>query len=453
MRAFHATILAGILAVGLPARAQQATPPVAPDAKAAVVAEPAAELPSLSPPFIWKFQGGTTLRLYGRLEFLTSYDTAIPYLGDLWAYVPPAGTFNGDNGCFSMSVRGTIVGVHLTVPEVARGWAFNSRVEIDFSGGFLTGAMSAYSPLVRLRHAWVSLDSQHVSILAGQGYGLFNPLFPDEGTWLALGTAGNPYIRAPQLRLTLTWDPVKFELSANRPIGGNEVFTDSVNDMISDGEQSKMPFFMARLSYQGEYGGGTTLGLGVSGVYGRERIHRDFPVTHADGKTVETSSIDVMTNVWLAGADAKLTTKYVDLAGEFFVGENINQFFAGVLQGVTILPAALDKATDKVIPGQAWAIRAFGGWGQVSVKPIERLVFHLGASIDHPRTGDLTYDRADKKAVVPREYNLAGWVVGNYKLGDMWLVGAEVSYLRTKYLDDNGTNYNLRVMLKGSFIF
>ena len=453
MRAFHATILAGILAVGLPARAQQATPPVAPDAKAAVVAEPAAELPSLSPPFIWKFQGGTTLRLYGRLEFLTSYDTAIPYLGDRWAYVPPAGTFNGDNGCFSMSVRGTIVGVHLTVPEVARGWAFNSRVEIDFSGGFLTGAMSAYSPLVRLRHAWVSLDSQHVSILAGQGYGLFNPLFPDEGTWLALGTAGNPYIRAPQLRLTLTWDPVKFELSANRPIGGNEVFTDSVNDMISDGEQSKMPFFMARLSYQGEYGGGTTLGLGVSGVYGRERIHRDFPVTHADGKTVETSSIDVMTNVWLAGADAKLTTKYVDLAGEFFVGENINQFFAGVLQGVTILPAALDKATDKVVPGQAWAIRDLGGWGQITVKPVPRLFLYAGAGIDKPRVGDLYYDRTDKKAVVPREYNLTAYGSVNYKFFDVWLVGAEVSYTRTKYLDDNGTNYNVRAMLKTAFIF
>ena len=453
MRAFRASLLAGILALGLPALAQEPVKPAAPAASPDVVAGPPAELPSLSPPFIWRFQGGTTLRLYGRIEFLTSYDTTVPYLGDLWAYVPPAGTFNGDNGSFSMSVRGTIVGVHLMVPGVAPGWAFNSRVEIDFSGGFLTGAMSAYSPLVRLRHAWVSMDSEHVSILAGQGYGIFNPLFPDEGTWLALGTAGNPYIRAPQLRLTLMWDPMKVELSATRPIGGNEVFTDSVNDLVSDGELSKMPFFMARLSYLGDYGGGTTLGLGVSGVYGREFIHREYPFTHADLKTTETSTIDQMTNVWLAGADAKLTTKYVDLVGEFFVGENINQFFAGVLQGVTLLPATLDKATDKVRAGQAWAIRAYGGWGQVSVKPIDRLVFHLGASIDHPRTGDLTYDRTDKKAVVPREYNLAGWVAGNYKLGDLWLVGCEVSYLRTKYLDDNGTNYNLRVMLKGSFIF
>ncbi len=437
-------------AVTLPAA--EATP--AATAPAPEVAAKAPEPAAWMPPYIWKFQGGASLRIYGRLELLTYYDTSIPYISDWLAYAQPAGTFSGDNGSFSMSVRASPIGIHLNVPEVTPGWAFNARVEVDFSGGFLTGAMSAYSPLMRLKQAWVSIDSDHVSIMAGQNFGVFNPLFPDEASWIALGTSGNPWIRLPQIRLTLNWEPIKFELAAARPMGGNEVFNDSVNDMISDGELSKMPFFMGRLGYFADYGGGSTLGIGFSGVYGRERIHRDYALTHTTGdKATETSTLDQTTNVWMAGADAKLTTKYVDLMGEFYIGDNLNQFFAGVLQGVTIIPAALDKATDKVVPGQAWAIRDLGGWGQITVKPVPRLFLYAGAGIDKPRVGDLYYDRTDKKAVVPREYNLTAYGSVNYKFFDVWLVGAEVSYTRTKYLDDNGTNYNVRAMLKTAFIF
>ena len=474
---FLATVLfaAGALAQEAlkDAPAQGGSPAVAPDAapadampataeKAAEVAVPAPEPAAWLPPYIWKFQGGASLRIYGRLELLTYYDTSVPYISDWLAYAQPAGTFAGDNGSFSMSVRASPMGLHLNVPDVAPGWAINARLEVDFSGGFLTGAMSAYSPLMRLKQAWVSVDSEHVSILAGQNFGVFNPLFPDEASWIALGTSGNPWIRLPQIRLTLNWEPVKFELAAARPMGGNELFNDSVNDMISDGELSKMPFFMARAGYFADYGGGSTLGIGFSGVFGRERLHRDYAMVHpkikgADGTTTqkadETSTLDEMTNVWMAGVDAKLTTKFVDLQGEFYIGENLNQFFAGVLQGVTLIPAALNATTDTVVPGRAWAIRDLGGWGQVTVKPIPRLFLYTGAGIDKPRVGDLYYDRTDKKAVVPREYNLTAYGSINYKFFDVWMVGGEVSYTRTKYLDDNGTNYNVRAMLKTAFIF
>ncbi len=405
----------------------------------------------LQEPFTFAFKNGVTLKLYGKLELLAYFDTTTPYISDWLAWVEPKGTINGDQHSFSMSVRGSPVGIHMNWPKVAGDMALNARVEVDFVGGFVTGGSSAYSPLMRLKQAWVSLDGKHVTILAGQHFGVFGPLFPDTANWIALGTSGNPWIRLPQVRLTVRGAGLQWDVSANRPMGSNEVLTDTVNDMISDGEWSAIPFFMSRLGGQHDLGAGVGLGWGVSGVWGREKVRRALdPATGkilARGETGEMHSKNA--DVWLADVDLKLTTKYLDVMGEFFAGANVNTFFAGILQGVAITATAAKDGNPATY--NVKSIRTMGGWGQITAKPTRDLRLYAGAGIDHPYASDLAPIYNAKAP--PRLYNLSAYGAAHYAIGGMWRVGLEVSYTRTQYLKDAGNNYNIRTLARTSWSF
>jgi hypothetical protein len=441
-----------------PAAESPVAAPVAPPLVLDVVRlapSPAATAPDdtmhLQEPFTFAFKNGVTLKLYGKLELLTYYDTTTPYISDWLAWVDPKGTVNGDEDSFSMSVRGSPIGMHMNWPKMAGGMALNARIEVDFVGGFVTGGSSAYSPLMRLKQGWVSLDSKHVSILAGQHFGIFAPLFPDTANWIALGTSGNPWIRLPQVRLTVRGAGLQWDVSANRPMGSNEVLTDTVNDHISDGEWSNIPFFMTRLGGQHDLGAGVALGWGVSGVWGREKVKRAVdPATGkllARGEAGEPHSRNA--DLWMANVDVKLTTKYVDVMGEAFTGANLNTFFAGVLQGVAITTTKAENGNP--VTYNVKSIRTTGGWGQVTVKPIPDLRIYAGAGIDHPMASDLALNYNAKAP--PRLYNLSAYGAVHYAIGGAWRVGVEMSYTRTQYLKDYGNNYNIRTLARTSWSF
>ncbi len=410
----------------------------------------------LQEPFLFRFQNGVSLKLYGKLELLAYFDTTTPYISDWLAWVEPKGTINGDEDSFSMSVRGSPIGVHVNWPRILGGAALNARIEFDFVGGFVTGGSAAYSPLMRLKQAWVSLDGKHVTLLAGQHFGIFAPLFPDTANWIALGTSGNPWIRLPQVRLTVRGAGLQWDLSANRPMGSNEVLTDTVNDHVSDGEWSNIPFFMTRLGGQHRLAKDVSLGWGVSGVWGREKVKRYLDpatgkvVDRKDGAPKEGNELrSKEVDLWMANVDLKLVTKYVEVMGEFFGGANVNTFFAGVLQGVAITGT---KATETTPAGfNVRSIRTIGGWGQITGKPSADWRLYAGAGIDHPYDEDLLPIYNPKAP--PRLYNLSAYGAVHYAIGGAWRVGVEVSYTRTQYLKDCGNNYNLRTLARSSLSF
>ena len=379
--------------------------------------------PTIQEPFKFQFTNGISLKLYGQFDLLTYYDTTSPFLSDWLAFVYPSNNYDGQEDSYSMSVRASPIGFTFNYPEALWGGDINGKAEVDFVGGFTTGASGAYSPLLRLKQAWVSWDSKHFGILAGQTFGVFMPLFPDVGSWIALGTSGNPWIRLPQIKFTTKFDPIKFVFSVNRPMGANEAFNNSVDDIISDGEQSAVPLFMARLGFKQKFGP-VTVSTGASGVYGREKIHRDDATAGI--------AIDKELNIWMAGYDLALLSKYIDFKAEFFGGDNVNTFFAGIVQGVN------------TTTNDATVITTIGGWGQFTVKPIEKLYFNVGAGIDNPMNGDLT--------AAQRSSNLMVYGNINYKLIKNWKITAEPSYMRTGYKGGN-SNDNIRGMIKTSFKF
>lgn len=397
-----------------------ATPPAAAPQPAPATPPPAAEKPSpLAKPFTIVWDNGLSFTVYGKLDMVMYYDSAGIYVSDWYVFVNPRHTYDGDKSSFSASARGSLFGFKFNYPQALAGGDVNARVEVDFVGGFISGAMSTYSPLMRMKHAYVSWDTPHHSLLLGQTTCLFQPLFPDTGTWIALGASGNPWMRLPQVQYRMRYQPIEVAVSVARMMGANQSVPDSTNDIIHEGEQSARPLGIGRLGFsQGQ------VAMGVSGTYGREQIHRR--------DTAAGIQVDKRLGVWMVGYDFKWSSRYVDLLGEFFVGSNLNTFFAGVLQGVNTTSA------------DAHGIRTAGGWGQVTLRPWNKLYFNLGAGIDDPKNSDLIANQ--------RAYNLTIFGNANYKLLDNWVLSAEPVYMQTGYLGAEH-NSNLRWMMRTAFSF
>jgi len=390
----------------------------------------ATDIATLTDAFTMKFKNEASLKFYGRIEMLTYYDTTSPFLSDWLVFVYPKNAYDGREDSFSMSARGSPFGFLFNMPDSIKSADISAKLEMDFVGGFTTGSSGTYSPLVRLKQAYVSIDTEHFGFLAGQSFAIFSPLFPAQASWIALGTSGNPWIRLPQLRATIKYNPIKFEASINRPMGANEAFGNQLDDIISDGEQSNMPLIIGRFGYSEDFNS-WKLETGASGVFGKEKIHRE----ETDPTTGVITTLDKKLNIWMFGYDLKIITKYIDFLGEFFIGDNLNTFFAGVLQGVYI-----DVPTQK-----AHSIRAMGGWGQLTFKPTKKLFLNLGAGIDKPRHSDLV-------TLTSRTSNFTAFGNVNYNFNKWLGVGLEGSYMRTGYLNKE-TNSNWRGLLRTSFTF
>jgi hypothetical protein len=153
----------------------------------------------------------------------------------------------------------------------------------------------------------------------------------------------------------------------------------------------------------------------------------------------------------MAGLDLKIATKYVDILGEFFIGDNLNSFFAGVLQGVSLF----HTPPRGLLPGtmEARSIRTMGGWAQVIGRPIPDLSLGVGFGVDDPRNEDL--NPATAGLVRTRNMTVHGNV--GYKVGGAWLVGAECSWTRTNWQGGNPSrdlsNANIRAVVKTSWSF
>lgn len=370
-----------------------------------------------------RLSSGALLTLYGGVDMLTYYDTTSPAISDWLAYVYPEGTTQGDEDSFSMAVRASKVGMRVKMPGFVDQLALNAQIEADFVGGFSTGTTVPYSPLMRMKQAWVSLDGEHLSLLMGQSFGIFGGLFPSAGSWMALGTSGNPWIRLPQVRLTYKRGGLIVQASANRPMAANSVVGGTQDDIISDGERSNLPFFMGRVGYELDLGS-VTVSTAGSGVFGREKLI----VEAAEGVQASETELDV----WMAVYELKVASKYVDVSGEVFTGENLNTFYAGIIQGVNTTGA------------RPIGIRSKGGWAQVSVKPTDAWFFNVGAGLDDPEDDDL--------APTARSLNQSYYLNANRRIGAGMVLMLEGSRTTTEH-GDLGDNTNDRVLARVRFSF
>ncbi len=297
-----------------------------------------------------KVEGASRLpiRLFGTVHSHTFTNTGEANWLDLPNIVPerPA---DGRTGSFASALRQTRLGLAFDGPSIGAART-SGVVAFDFFGGipgFQTGQAMG---LPRLLVAFARVEGERTALHVGQDHMVLAPRDPSSlaaFAFPALFRSGNLYLRAPQVT-------VERELVGGLRLSGG-VMTPNAGDLPEAyrfvppalaGERSRLPAVQARLGYmRGAPDARHHAAVAVSGHYGRERR----------GETLGTS--------WAGVVDGAVRRGRFGVAGEAFVGANIDAFGGGT---------GLDG-------------RSAGGWGELQVFPTDRVRVHAGAGVDARR--------------------------------------------------------------------
>ena len=363
-----------------------------------------------------------TFKPYGFIKMDTAYDDSRTTAGNFVLYVPNESDHKNDNE-FNMTARQSRLGLDIVAPTIY-DWEVWGRVEIDFYGD---GAKHENKGAVLLRHAFVNLTKGNFSFLAGQTSDLISPLYPNTLNYTVGWSAGNIGYRRPQLRATYT-HPFSQE---NKLISAFAISrtTGTVNedfdlDLQNDGEDAGFPTVQARLALATKLLTKRHTVFGFSGHYGKEEIDQEFSPLDP---TKRRSQHKVKS--WSVNADFDLPlTDSLSVKGEAFIGYNLDDYFGGILQGVSPLNQA--------------AIRSTGGWMQLAYQQSDKWKYHLGFGIDDPRNNDVIEGMKNRNS-----FYFANAV---YSLIPPVDIGIEYSYWNTQY-EKMSTGTNNRI--QGSVIY
>ncbi|NTW11591.1 MAG: hypothetical protein HGA26_09580, partial [Chlorobiaceae bacterium] len=340
-------------------------------AQAPVAPLPAAAVPAGKPdaqgPLSVSLGGGVKAQLYGFARLDAAWESGQIYPGNIALWAQPYGMGRND-GEWNLTAGASRLGFNLSGPDTEK-LRLSGTIEIDFTGG---GAENNQNP--RMRHAYLKAfwPASDFSIIAGQTWDLVGSLIPFTDDPAIMWDAGNIGGRHPQLRLTRgfkTGEKGRIELAvaASRTIGEKDIV--SVTDT---GRDADMPTIQGRIALSGpvivEDKPAT---IAVSGHYGQEEWDTDTGNTH---KTLDSWSCNVELSLPLS--------RKLLFAGEYFTGENLDEFYGGIGQGVNTGSNA--KAITNI-----WNIRSHGGWAALKYFASPSTTFSIGAGIDDPNDSDL----------------------------------------------------------------
>ena len=354
--------------------------------------------------------GCVTVKPYGILWSNMKYMTSRTY--------PESGQFilwvdseevQGENA-FVVDARPTRIGMDLTGPtyDILGGLTGGGKVEVDFLGMFST----ENQPTVRLRHIYWEAKNKYWRFLTGQTWDVVSPLLPHTVNFSVNWGVGNIGFRRTQFRVERYFHLPNGNIWTVELALAENVIQDFRTGSIAAGvvrETGNWPMLQGRtaLTFHNRHlaGPGT---VGVSGHIGETGFDFDqgFPANPALGP-----EDDARFRTWSLNTDVKLPlTERLSFQGELFTGSNLSNVLGGVVQGVC--------------PCKREAIRATGGWAEVSYKINSCLRTNVGFGIDDPLDGD---------SLIGRTYNRV--VYGNVFLDitDNLETGFEVSSWRTGY--------------------
>ncbi|ABC82193.1 hypothetical protein [Anaeromyxobacter dehalogenans] len=414
------------LALSLPlatlAQATEAAKPAeaAPAAAPAPAAKPAEETIKVTP------YGFVLLNAYWDGNTLVNKD----YPGQ----AARAGTNEG--GAFLMSARQSRVGMRLaTSGDNWTGAALTGVIEFDFKAGHVGVAPQAsttwYNGLMRLRLAAMTATWKtpygNWAVLAGQEYGLVNPLFAESLAWVAdplFWQAGNLWRRSPQIRLSYNgqFDMVGLSLAAAMlsPADAGQPVDNGY------GNRSRTPNFEARGAVSVKAAPDISGTVGVGYHMQTRRYNYGTP----DQKDVDG---------YMLGVDADLNlTQFLQVKGEYYTGKGADDTYN-----------TIGAPTVQTDPPYA-KVKGDGYWAQGIIKPLPQLWLTIGYGKAKMDDGDLGFVAAANQAATRFENTqLAGGVLVN--AGKFWRFGVEAMQVETKYLvgaDQKATQIALSSQLK-----
>ncbi|MFZ4525775.1 MAG: DcaP family trimeric outer membrane transporter [Chlorobium sp.] len=367
-----------------------------------------AEFPSA--PFV-STTSGTKIQFYGFTRFDASYDTGKLNTGNIALWVRPE-HLNNHDAEWNLTAGATRLGLNLGGPDTET-IKLTGNIEFDFLGG---GTENNMNP--RLRHGYLKAfwPAADFSILAGQTWDVHSSLIPFVDDPGLMWTSGNIGSRHPQLRLTKGFSTgtngrVEVAVAAARTIGESNSWTDTWN--VDTGKDAAMPTLQGRVAYSAPLLVKTQPAtIGISGHYGQEEWDTDKTGTH---QTFDSWSCNLELTMPIC---QKMT-----LAGEYFTGSNLDDYFGGVAQGVN----SISKADLR-------EIRSNGGWAALKFITNPSTTFSIGAGMDNPNDNDLT------TMVDVRSKNQTIFASVIKKITPGFILGLQISDWQTKYKNAPDSN-------------
>ncbi len=355
---------------------------------------------------------GTKIQFYGFTRFDASYDTGKIHSGNTALWVRPE-RLNNNDAEWNITAGATRLGLNLGGPDTG-SIKLTGNIEFDF----LTTISAENNQVPRLRHGYLKAywPASDFSIIAGQTWDVISSLIPFVDDPAAMWDAGNIGSRHPQLRLTKGFSTgkegrVEVAVAAARTIGElNNLWTDSWN--TDPGKDAAIPTLQGRIGYSAPLlVKNQPATIGISGHYGQEEWDTDTQGTH---KTLDSWSC----NLELAMPICPKMT----LAGEYFTGSNLDDYYGGVAQGVSYTSKA-----------DLREIRSKGGWAALRFAFNPETSFSLGAGIDDPKDSDLSTATARTK-----NQTIFGTLVN--KITPNLILGLQLAQWKTDYFNGDRGN-------------
>ncbi len=344
------------------ATAQAAAAPSSPAAPAQQTAKP-----ELQSPLTVTLGSGVKAQLYGFARFDASYDTGKINPGNIALWVRPEGLNNNDAE-WNLTAGATRLGLNLTGPDTDT-IKLSGNIEFDFLSNI--GAENNASP--RLRHGYLKAfwPASDFSILAGQTWDVISSQIPFTDDPAIMWAAGNIGSRHPQLRLTKGFSVgekgrIEVVAAASRTIGESNNLAETWN--TDPGKDADIPTIQGRIAFSTPLLVDTQPAtIALSGHFGQEEWDSDKTGNH---ETLDSWSCNVEIALPLS--------EKLALAGEYFTGSNLDDYWGGIGQGV-----------NNTISSDLKEIRSQGGWAAIRYTMNSSSSFSLGAGIDDPNDNDL----------------------------------------------------------------
>ncbi|MEO6602609.1 MAG: hypothetical protein ABIQ16_22185 [Polyangiaceae bacterium] len=417
------------------------------------------------------------LTFYGFLEADFITDSTRSYSDSIGSsIVARSDTYAGRVGRSQFSVRNTRLGLKFESPETG-GVRPSAVFEGDFYGpsGSESSEHTAYtSPNFRLRHAYLTLDNDYVTVLAGQTYDVFgwqNYFFPMTAEFL--GVPNQVFSRNTQFRLSHTFGangPIAIDVaaSATRPAQRDSGIPDA-----NAGLRFSIPSVKG-ITTPGSSGTiALPLSLGVSAVARRFRVNSFTPPPAQNSN--ETTGWGLSVDALLPIIPAKGVNdrgNRLTLTGSFVTGTGIADLItAGGGAAFPTLPNPAQanpppeytpNVDDGLVTFDTRGVLHSIDWQAVKVgvqyylPPSGRLIFSANYTYAHSKNMDKLFPKGGA------EIELLGRVADTSHYGDVNLfwdatpavrLGVSGQYTKVEYLDKQNKPHNLRGMALALYAF
>ncbi len=352
--------------------------------------------------------GSSRLSFYGFVRLDAIFDDSRPNHPQFPSYILSEDPSLGPPGDsqFNFHPRLTRFGMNFSGPKVGKlgNATIRGKIEIDFQNG---GSESREA--IRMRHGWLELSGKRWSLLAGQTWDAFSPLYPTVNSDSLMWNAGNLGDRRPQIRVGYEAGDTGFSFVGGIGLTGAIDRKDLDGDGVRDGDDSSLPNLQTRFGFNGD-----RVKIGLWG-------HRGWEET-----TTTIAGEDQFTS-YSVGVDYTLDLgERVQLKGELWSGSNLSDFRGGIGQGI-------NRSTGEEIDSE-------GGWVELGVKLTEIYSVYGGFTLDDPEDSDLPAGG--------RTENRSWYLVNRFRLAPSFLVGIDFLHWTTEFKGladgtDNRTNLYL----------